>query len=263
VLWSQGQYVRAQRCDICLQPWDAQQCRQGGASGGAVTWWQQVALQLCRSPELAFKAWRCCILAGGLVSVCKRSHSSSSSSSIAACQGARLTLACVLPWSDLERPTRLTTGTAPLLVALLCTQAAGTHHGMSGLGAGVNTGLKLARPLAWLTLRLMPQFSVAAAVAPSLAPLLREALRCSCCVMLTEVLLTSLAGLFGGGLVGFCLGTVGVVRLSAKAGYAVGTVAARAAWPKALLLALARSPQAKQLAAALLACSRRKGSLQG
>lgn len=91
----------------------------------------------------------------------------------------------------------------------------------------------------------MPQLSVAAAVLPSLAPTLRSALRCSCSLMLLEVTIAAAAGLFGGGLVGFCLGTVGVVKLSARFGCQAAAVAASvaagatgAAWPRALALAL-------------------------
>jgi hypothetical protein len=126
-----------------------------------------------------------------------------------------------------------------------CLQAAGTHRGVSGFGAGLNLGLRLARPLATLTFRLMPQLSVAAAVLPSLAPTLRNALRCSCSLMLLEVVITAAAGLFGGGVVGFCLGTVGVVKLSARVGCHAAAVAAkvaagasRIAWPRALALML-------------------------
>lgn len=129
--------------------------------------------------------------------------------------------------------------------ASLPLQAAGTHHGVNGFGAGLNFGLRIARPLANLTFRLMPQLSVAAAVLPSIAPMLRNALRCSCSLMLLEVAITTAAGLFGGGLVGFCLGTVGVVKLSAKVGCQAAAVAAkvaagasRAAWPRALALML-------------------------
>jgi len=116
---------------------------------------------------------------------------------------------------------------------------------VTGFRAGLNFGLRLARPLASFTFRMMPQLSVAAAVLPSLAPMLRSALRCSCCLILLEVAVTTAAGLLGGGMLGFCLGTVGVVRFSARvschaAGVAakVAAGASRAAWPRALALVL-------------------------
>lgn len=136
----------------------------------------------------------------------------------------------------------------------LVTQAAGTQHGVTGFGSGLKLGLKLAHPLANFTIRLMPQLSVAAAVLPSLAPMLRHALRCSCCLMLAEVAVTSAAGLFGGGLLGFCMGTVGMLQFSAKAGCAAASIAvcvaaraSRAAWPRAVALALLRGGRGKQL----------------
>lgn len=135
-----------------------------------------------------------------------------------------------------------------------CPQAAGTHHGVSGFGAGLNLGLSMARPLANLTFRLTPQLSVAAAVLPSLAPMLGNALRCSCSLMLLEVAITTAAGLFGGGLVGFCLGTVGVVKLSAKVGCQAAAVAAkvaagasRAVLPRAFALMLLKGGRGLQL----------------
>lgn len=139
-------------------------------------------------------------------------------------------------------------------MSALALQAAGTHHGVSGFGAGLNFGLRLARPLATLTVRLMPQLSVAAAILPSLAPILRNALRASCSLMLLEVLVTTAAGLFGGGVVGFCLGTVGVVRLSAKVGCQAAAVAAkiaagasRTALPRTLALMLLKGGRGLQL----------------
>lgn len=103
----------------------------------------------------------------------------------------------------------------------------------------------MARPLASFTFRMMPQLSVAAAVLPSLAPMLRSALRCSCCLILLEVAVTTAAGLLGGGMLGFCLGSVGVVRFTARISCHAAAVAAkvaagasRAAWPRALALVL-------------------------
>lgn len=133
-------------------------------------------------------------------------------------------------------------------------QAAGTRHGVAGLGAGLNFGLRLSRPLAALTFRLMPQLSVAAAVLPSCLPVLRNALRCSCSLMVLQVLVSSAAGLFGGGVVGFCLGTVGVLKLSANVGCHAAAVAAkvaagasRAALPRALALALLKGGRSLQV----------------
>lgn len=133
-------------------------------------------------------------------------------------------------------------------------QAAGTHRGVAGFGAGLNLGLRLARPLASFTFRLMPQLSVAAAVLPSLAPVLRNALRCSCSLMAMGVAATTAAGLLGGGVLGFCCGTVGVVRFTAKLSCHAAAVAAkvaagfsRAALPRALALMLLKGGRVLQL----------------
>lgn len=212
-LWAQGLFSRAARCEICISPyklpigdentWALLDTANGA---GMPPLWQLVqhrAMQLYHSPAAAFRAWRCCILIGGL--------------------------------------------------------ACGTRRGMAGLGAGMNAGVTAARPLARLTLRLMPQLSVAAAMLPALAPALRQALRCSCTLMAAQVVGGAAAGLFGGGVVGFCLGTVGVLRLSADASYSAAALAARvaaalsrAAWPRASLLVLLRTVRLPHFLALLM-----------
>lgn len=196
-LWMQGQFSRMQRCDLCCEPYQ----QPAFDPSASLSLWERVKqrwVQLQSSPEAVLRAWRCCILLGGL--------------------------------------------------------AAGTRHGVAGLGAGLKFGLRLSRPLAALTFRLMPQLSVAAAaVLPSCLPVLRNALRCSCSLMVLQVLVSSAAGLFGGGVVGFCLGTVGVLKLSANVGCQAAAVAAkvaagvsRAALPRALALALLKGGRSLQ-----------------
>lgn len=63
-LWMQGQFSRALRCDICCQPYQQQQEPNLSLWQRAQQYW----VQLQSSPEMAFRAWRCCILLGGLVS---------------------------------------------------------------------------------------------------------------------------------------------------------------------------------------------------
>lgn len=91
----------------------------------------------------------------------------------------------------------------------------------------------------------MPQLGIVAAILPSLAPALRAAVRCSCGLMLLEIVVAAAAGLFGGGVMGFCLGTVGVLKLSATVGCQVAAAAAKVAtgvskvaWPRAVALLL-------------------------
>jgi hypothetical protein len=176
MLWQSGQFRRALHCDVCRQPYKQQfltlplEQRQPLLARA-----RQLLLRLYHNPDLALKAWRCCVMLGGL--------------------------------------------------------AAGTHRGVTGFRAGLTVGLKSARPLAYCTLRLAPQLSMLAAMLPHLQPMLRAALRCSCAVMAAEVVLASAAGLLCGGLLGFCLGTIGVVRLTAQGScHAATSAAALAAW---------------------------------
>ncbi|KAF6263860.1 hypothetical protein COO60DRAFT_306310 [Scenedesmus sp. NREL 46B-D3] len=176
MLWQSGQYRRALHCDVCRQPYKQpfltfplQQRLPLLARA------RQLLLRLYHNPDLALKAWRCCVMLGGL--------------------------------------------------------AAGTQRGVTGFRAGLAVGLTSARPLASCTLRLAPQLSMLAAMLPHLQPLLRTALRCSCAVMLAEVALASAAGLLSGGVVGFCLGSIGVVRLTARGScHAASSAAALASW---------------------------------
>lgn len=175
MLWQSGQFRRALHCDVCRQPYDqvfvAFPLEQRLPLLGQL---KQLLLQLYHNPAAAFKAWRCCIMLGGL--------------------------------------------------------AAGTHRGMTGFKAGLAVGIKGSKLTASWTLKLMPQLSIMAAILPSLQPLLHRVLRCSCAVMLAEILLASAAGLVCGGLLGFCLGTIGVVRLTAQGSCtAVSLLAALAA----------------------------------
>eukprot|EP00878_Enallax_costatus_P005105 GHUV01005367.1.p1 GENE.GHUV01005367.1~~GHUV01005367.1.p1 ORF type:complete len:270 (+),score=58.77 GHUV01005367.1:143-952(+) len=171
MLWHSGQCSRALQCDICRQPYQQQYAvfplhQHVPLLARA----KQLALQLYHRPELAFRAWRYCIMFGGI--------------------------------------------------------AAGTHKGMSGFKAGVSAGFKSAKPLASFTFKLMPQLSILAAVLPHLQPILRSMLRCSFAVMAAEVVLAGAAGLCCGGLLGFCLGTVGVVRLTADCSCHAASIAA-------------------------------------
>lgn len=66
-LWMQGQFSRALRCDLCCQPYQQPQFDPSAH----LTFWQRVKqrwVQLQSSPEWVLRAWRCCILFGGLVS---------------------------------------------------------------------------------------------------------------------------------------------------------------------------------------------------
>jgi hypothetical protein len=251
LLWEQGLFSRAARCDVCLQPYTCGV--QLRVCDMQLPLWQRAqhyVQQLQRSPELALRAWRWCILLGGLVRP--------------ACVGGVTPAVRALLQLAVSVARR-----APLTLLPACpttpTQAAGTQRGLSGLGAGLNLGVHLARPLAALTLRLLPQASVAAAVAPSLTPVLQRALRASCCVMLAELVLPSAAGLFGGGLVGFALGSVGMMRLS---GCAVASMATRvasaasalggSALPRALLVALLRSAKGQQVLSTVVLLARRR-----
>lgn len=171
MLWQARQYHRAFYCDVCRQPYHQQYAacplqQQTCLIGRAQQWVQQ----LYARPELAFKAWRYCVVLGGV--------------------------------------------------------AVGTHRGMSGFKAGISAGMKTAKPLAAFTIKLMPQLSILAAALPHLQPLLRSMLRCSFAVMAAEVMLAGTAGLFCGGLLGFCLGTVGVVRLTADCSCRAASLAA-------------------------------------
>lgn len=171
MLWHSGQCSRALQCDICRQPYQQQYAvfplhQRVHLLARA----KQLALQLYQRPELAFRAWRYCIMFGGI--------------------------------------------------------AAGTHKGMTGFKAGVSAGFKSAKPLASFTFKLMPQLSILAAVLPHLQPLLRSMLRCSVTVIAAEVVLAGAAGLFCGGLLGFCLGTVGVIRLTADCSCHAASIAA-------------------------------------
>jgi hypothetical protein len=69
-LWAQGQFSRITRCDLCCQSYQTQQ--QFDPSADASVWdrLKQHWVQLQSSPEWALRAWRWCILLGGLVSAC-------------------------------------------------------------------------------------------------------------------------------------------------------------------------------------------------
>lgn len=280
-LWAQGQLARAARCDVCLTPYtlaqhdvDLSWALLDAASDGSSMWQlvQRCAVQLWGSPAAAFRAWRCCILIGGLVRAgwrwccastrvlagfCMHMHHRLMRRSISG--AAHRMVDNLLAQSC---PTR-TPAFASFATVM---QACGTRRGMAGLGAGMNAGVKAARPLASLTLRLMPQLSVAAAMLPALAPALRQALRCSCALMAAQVFGGAAAGLFGGGVVGFFLGTVGVLRLSAGASCAAATLAtrvaaalSRAAWPWASLPVLLRTVRLPHILAMLIT-QRRKAA---
>lgn len=171
MLWKSRQCGRALCCDVCRQPYQQQYAvfpLQQRVS--LINRAKQIALQLYRRPDLAFRAWRFCIMLGGI--------------------------------------------------------AAGTHKGMSGFKAGVAAGLKSAKPLASFTVRWMPQLSILAAVLPHLQPFLRKMLRCSFAVMAAEVAVAGAAGLLCGGVLGFCLGTAGVVRLTVDCSCRAASLAA-------------------------------------
>jgi hypothetical protein len=175
-LCQSGQFRKALLCDVCRQPYKQQFLSFPLPQRlPMLAHARQLLLRLYHNPDLALKAWRCCVMLGGL--------------------------------------------------------AAGTHRGVKGFRAGLAVGLKSARPLASCTLRLAPQLSMLAAMLPHLQPMLRAALRCSCAVMVAEVALASAAGLLCGGLLGFCLGTIGAVRLTAQGScHAATSAAALASW---------------------------------
>jgi hypothetical protein len=63
----QGQFSRMQRCDLCCEPYQ----QPAFDPSANLSLWERLKqrwVQLQSSPEAVLRAWRCCILLGGLVS---------------------------------------------------------------------------------------------------------------------------------------------------------------------------------------------------